>query len=130
MRATKSVKQTKGAKNPENKVTSLADLVPIVAKRIDTSGESIRDACKKIAAEKKVNHDSLRRTYQRWLVKKDRAHGNMKFSDEDEEIICALILSLSSRGLALTRGILIELVKETFEVDDDWSGDGWFRRFI
>ncbi len=52
------------------------------------------------------------------------------FSDEDEEIICALILSFSSRGSALTRGILIELIKKTFELDDDWREIGWFRRFV
>jgi hypothetical protein len=54
----------------------------------------------------------------------------MIFSDEDEEIICALILSSSSRGSALMRGILIELGKETFELDDEWSGEGWIRRFL
>jgi hypothetical protein len=119
-----------GDENSESEVNSLADLVPKVARRIETSRESVREACKKIAELYQYNHNSLRRKYQRSLENRDRAHKNMKFSDEDEEIICALILSFSSRGSALTRGILIELVKETFELDDEWSGEGWIRRFL
>lgn len=105
-----------GEENSDSEVNTLADLIPKVTSRIETYRESVREACRKIADLYQFNHNSLCRKYQRSSEKKDRAHKNMKFSDEEEEIICALILSFSSRGSALTRGILIELVKKTLEL--------------
>jgi uncharacterized membrane protein len=56
-----------GDENSESEVNSLADLVPKVARRIETSRESVREACKKIAELYQYNHNSLRRKYQRSL---------------------------------------------------------------
>ena len=111
-------------------MVSIKSLIKNVFEENNNSSLSIQQICKQIGETNNINSESLRVAVYRSMKEKDRNHQNQKFSDQQEKILCQVLLSLSSSGMALNRQIFLSFVKKIFKQPNSWNGYHWFDGFL
>ena len=74
--------------------------------------------------------NAIRLRIQRRLKEPEKAHGNRRFTDDEEDIFAAFLdgMSLSHRGL--TRKAFLSLMKQYCKDDPGWNPSQWFAGFM